>query len=383
MENRLQKLGATIICALVLFFTINLQAQEVGEIIWEDHFDDPAQDYLLNNVGWLYFGEDDGLAGQVTMQSEDGTAYLKAGNYASMIGAALILSNGVSYVDPTDMDGTEERIREQSKLIPANHEINFRVKFDAGMQDGAWFSVSTRLFTEDTSRAFPDPTEESYYSLNIDPINDGTQIIKVNQQYGLIQPAAWISVSDPTGDFDYDLGVWYWVKFYLFEGDVKVKVWDGTDDLEAGDEVDWLIETTDPDPWVQGTHMFFSLLGQVDCQIELDDVIFKQVGSTAVDGDENTLPTQFALENNYPNPFNPATSITFTAPYKAKMNLVIYNSLGQKVRTLVNSQINAGTHTEMWDGFDDAGNQAVSGIYFYKLTSDDGFSATKKMILMK
>ncbi len=90
----------------------------------------------------------------------------------------------------------------------------------------------------------------------------------------------------------------------------------------------------------------------------------------------------FSLGSNYPNPFNPETEISFSLPERTQVSLVIYNVLGEKVETLVNGQMDAGTHTIHWNGRDEAGNSVASGIYFYRLKAED-FDQTMKMVLMK
>ena len=90
-----------------------------------------------------------------------------------------------------------------------------------------------------------------------------------------------------------------------------------------------------------------------------------------------TLPNSYALDQNFPNPFNPATKINFSIPVEAFVSLDVYNSIGQRVATLVNETKTAGTYEVNFN----AANLS-SGIYFYKLTSGN-FTETKKMILMK
>ncbi len=94
------------------------------------------------------------------------------------------------------------------------------------------------------------------------------------------------------------------------------------------------------------------------------------------------VPQAFALEQNYPNPFNPTTEIRYAIPQAEKVVLTIYNSLGQKVRTLVSEQQEAGLYTVKWDATNDVGAKVSSGIYMYRVTAGS-FTAIKKMILMK
>jgi hypothetical protein len=83
------------------------------------------------------------------------------------------------------------------------------------------------------------------------------------------------------------------------------------------------------------------------------------------------------LDQNYPNPFNPSTLISFTLPEAGFTNLVIYNSLGQEITELVNNQLEAGSHQYNFNA-----KNLTSGIYFYKLESEN-FVQVRKMMLLK
>ncbi len=94
-------------------------------------------------------------------------------------------------------------------------------------------------------------------------------------------------------------------------------------------------------------------------------------------------PADYKLEQNYPNPFNPSTTIQFYLPIKKEISLVIYNSAGQKVKTLINNQVfNKGRYVQQWDGTNDNGKQVASGMYIYKLKFGN-FSKSMRMLLVK
>lgn len=99
--------------------------------------------------------------------------------------------------------------------------------------------------------------------------------------------------------------------------------------------------------------------------------------------DPATQPNDFALAQNFPNPFNPTTSIAFQLPQQAEVSLVIYNTLGERVRVLTSQSYAAGTHQLTWDGKNDNGSEIGSGIYFYRLTANQQFVDMKKMVLLK
>jgi len=88
------------------------------------------------------------------------------------------------------------------------------------------------------------------------------------------------------------------------------------------------------------------------------------------------------LSQNYPNPFNPQTTIAFTIKDRGAVSLKVYNVNGELVRTLANENRAAGSYTEKWDGHNEAGQTVSSGVYFYKLVTNN-FSQTKKMVLLK
>jgi hypothetical protein len=95
-----------------------------------------------------------------------------------------------------------------------------------------------------------------------------------------------------------------------------------------------------------------------------------------------TVPTEYSLSQNYPNPFNPMTVISYSLRESGDVELVVYNMLGQKVRTLVSEFVEAGHHKAVWDGLDEDGKSVSTGIYLYRLRSGD-FSKTMKMALIK
>jgi len=96
---------------------------------------------------------------------------------------------------------------------------------------------------------------------------------------------------------------------------------------------------------------------------------------------QESVPTEFALYPNYPNPFNPETTISFDVPEPSRVRIAIYNRLGQKVRTLIDETKSAGRHRINWNGTDDCGNKVSSGVYFYQFETEK-YIATKKMIFI-
>ena len=105
--------------------------------------------------------------------------------------------------------------------------------------------------------------------------------------------------------------------------------------------------------------------------------VYKSVNVTDIGDQPKNVVDNFRLEQNYPNPFNPSTTIDFSLRKAAKVTLEVYNVLGEKVATLVDGRITAGTHSVTFDA-----SNFSSGVYFYKLSSGD-FSMTRKMMLLK
>ena len=96
-----------------------------------------------------------------------------------------------------------------------------------------------------------------------------------------------------------------------------------------------------------------------------------------------TRPEVYALRNNYPNPFNPETTLKYDLPEAGDVKLEVYNMLGQVVRTLVNEHKTAGRYAVQWDATNDHGQSMSSGIYFYRVQVGDSFTDVKKMLLLK
>jgi len=89
------------------------------------------------------------------------------------------------------------------------------------------------------------------------------------------------------------------------------------------------------------------------------------------------LPTEYALAQNYPNPFNPSTSIQYSLKESGKVDMAVYNMLGQKVLTLVSEYQNSGSHLVKFNA-----SQLASGVYIYRINANS-FTASKKLLLLK
>ena len=99
--------------------------------------------------------------------------------------------------------------------------------------------------------------------------------------------------------------------------------------------------------------------------------------------DGSTVPENFFLSNNYPNPFNPTTSIIFGLSTSADVRINIYNILGQRIFEFSNGRLEAGSYNFIWNGENQIGEKVTSGIYFYEMEAGNEFREIKKMTLLK
>ncbi|GAB4372193.1 MAG: hypothetical protein Kow0042_15390 [Calditrichia bacterium] len=139
---------------------------------------------------------------------------------------------------------------------------------------------------------------------------------------------------------------------------------------------DWESGSTPPQP---GDVFRFTTIGYF---WEQDTIQFKSPLWMGVDDPGGTLPPKYELFPNYPNPFNPATTIRYALPRAEKVKLEIFNILGQRVKTLVNGQKPAGVHRVKWDGTNNAGVPVASGLYLLRFGTTQ-FEKTKKMFLIR
>jgi hypothetical protein len=105
--------------------------------------------------------------------------------------------------------------------------------------------------------------------------------------------------------------------------------------------------------------------------------IYKRTFVVSVEELDSEIPVDYKLEQNFPNPFNPSTTIQFSIPKQSFVKLEIFNTLGEKVSTLVSEELNIGNYKYEWNA-----ENLSSGIYYYKLTAKE-FVQTRKLVLLK
>ncbi len=186
----------------------------------------------------------------------------------------------------------------------------------------------------------------------------------------------------PTSDGGFMVGGWVGVvghyRDYCF---IKVDsvgdtVWTFSTGGNDNDHGRYIVPTYDDGYVLVGTS--FSFVNGIS-------IYMVKIGNTALDVEDDILtliPTNFCLENNSPNPFNPATTISYYVPYRSDISLTVYNILGEKVKIIDQGLKTRGFHTTEWDSKDAAGNQVAGGIYLYCLRAGN-YSESKKMLLLK
>ena len=127
----------------------------------------------------------------------------------------------------------------------------------------------------------------------------------------------------------------------------------------------------------EGTQFYLQFDLQADDPVIINNNFPLKLEPTSIEKDQILIPTEYSLSQNFPNPFNPVTTIVYGLPGSSRINLSIYAINGQLVKTLVNEYQSTGYYTIQWDAGD-----LSSGIYLYRLTTDN-FTITKKMMLIK
>ena len=116
--------------------------------------------------------------------------------------------------------------------------------------------------------------------------------------------------------------------------------------------------------------------------ISLPDFVASEKAKGGIQKSDQVLPDDYVLRQNFPNPFNPSTTILYEIPIGSQMRLSIVDMLGRELRVLVDSFMEAGLHEAVWDGNDLTGARVPSGVYFCRLESN-GVILAQKMLLLR
>ena len=175
----------------------------------------------------------------------------------------------------------------------------------------------------------------------------------------------------PSAAVAYD--TWHWQKIVVDGNSVSVTAWADGEAMPDTATYSYEALTTTEAPT-------FILVGVTDddsSSVQVGGVWYNETPAGLEISDEAPIATRFELGQNYPNPFNPTTHIRFNIPETANTKLTVFNVMGEKVATLVNSVMQAGGHTVSWNA-----SSMPTGVYFYQLESAN-FSQTKKLLLVK
>jgi hypothetical protein len=152
--------------------------------------------------------------------------------------------------------------------------------------------------------------------------------------------------------------------------------------IESPSPGEWVIDVVGLTIWQKPDDSF-----RLYAQLDLGELMLTGEGNGATfdesGGEIQLVPTEFSLDQNHPNPFNPETNIGYALPKGSRVTLTIYNVRGQLVRTLVDDFQPAGFHKAYWDGKDAGGLQVASGPYFYRIQAGKEFFKSYKMLLLK
>jgi hypothetical protein len=237
---------------------------------------------------------------------------------------------------------------------------------------------------------FPIPSDTTSFSLSVAPTQDAPtafewvssaidtiNITKDNTE--ITYDLQWGESTDADGDtIDYLL----YAQIGVYPAE---EVYDTTSTSVQITYEEFLENVFEPFPMLSGVTVKFSVSatdGIDTVKVTGDDrVVYVnryEYLSTEMEG----IPTEFALHENYPNPFNPTTTLRFDLPEVSSINLTIYNMLGQRVRTFNMNDTPAGYHSIKWNATNDYGDPVGAGVYLYQLQTKD-FVKTRKMVLLK
>ena len=132
----------------------------------------------------------------------------------------------------------------------------------------------------------------------------------------------------------------------------------------------------------EAEEIFSEKFDRINLRVDSLLSFYKGKGESSPPNEPNLIPTKYSLYQNYPNPFNPNTEIKFDLPENIHVELAIYNTLGQKVTTLINEERAAGAYRIIWDSKNAGGMNVASGVYIYQIKAGN-FIQSRKMILIR
>jgi len=292
-----------------------------------------------------------------------------------------------------------------SPLTPPNGWVNSHdmialgTAFGESDGDGQYNNIIDVGPTDDWSRVGIPTTDDvinfedlMIFSMNFGVVSDAKKGMPISSVVDL----AWVRYDDGRQALRLVDGTG--VKGLNIRANVRVAGVVAGDLLDAQSDLTFLRnvgENLDVSVAVTGMNVGFTgsgdlLIVDAETQIDITDLTIKVRGhdnsklefkmGEATGG--SLMPRVFALNPNYPNPFNPMTKISFSLPEAQDVRLEVYGVDGRKVVTLLNETRGPGLHEVIWNGQDDSGRQAASGMYFYRINAGP-YSEVRKMTLMK
>jgi len=275
-----------------------------------------------------------------------------------------------------------------STLWPSWSPDGTRIAFNSDLSGNVEMTV---MLVDPSSRLTLDATERSI-------VYDGQTSLKISSDGGQWQVLRWLETPQSTGGYRSlhlalhlgDTGATQEnrVRAELGPGGSRVELLRGASPDEQIDpaKAEWQVvdvplerfATDEPAEWV-------AISGDLDGSFYLDDVrlVTRAEGppQTSVTDGASGLPDRFALEPNYPNPFNPSTTIRYAIGEPGQVSLRIYSITGQLLRELVAGQQRAGRYVTTWDGRDAGGSPVASGVYLYELRAGRSRDVDKMLVL--
>jgi endonuclease I len=223
-----------------------------------------------------------------------------------------------------------------------------------------------------------------------------------NYPYGEVETPEWVSLNgsergpcsypgyaglvfEPIDEYKGDLARTYFYMTTRYYGEDAG--WDGSPMTDGADLLPWavdmLLEWHVEDPVsqkeIERNGTIYGMQGNRNPFIDRPEFAAAMYVTTGI---EEETPGSFRLTGNFPNPFNPSTTIRFELPRSSRVNLSVYDVSGRLTAVLVDGDLDSGVHRAVWNGRDSDGRPAASGVYFCRMKAAD-FNATRKLVLLK
>jgi hypothetical protein len=253
-------------------------------------------------------------------------------------------------------------IDDQPGVITSSYELGDAV---VGLTGRLNFYFETLQFipTQDPGQAVSSGNDVHVPSLTIADINGDIGFNTHQSRMVMINDVSFVN---PSGDYSTDPAVSYDITDATGQMTFRTSFYD----------VDYI-----GTPMHTGSFSIRGIIAHYQSTAQITPRMLADFNPVSVD-DPTLVPAQVKLMGNYPNPFNPTTTIQFQMQDPAPAEIVIFNQKGQVVKSFDIPQTQAGVNTLVWDGLDNNGSIATSGVYFFRLKSGS-YSSTRKMVLMK